>query len=223
MSIRISYSWTAEWRNKCRADPRTLSSNLCSGDFCRNLRQLLVQGPISTYKFSRLNSIHLSKNSLREFDKRSKPFCCGDHFIDSRNREAGSWFSSYKAVWEMGRSLWNPFDARFSQESFSYVQNQFHQLCRLVVLWSACTDLYCYWSIHNQHSWNNSPRWSQFSMFDSDIWFTLFLLWLWLLLYLNLSGMVCSLWLCCMSLYQLDLYHDHWQTPDTNVNQISKY
>ena len=139
MSIRISYSWTAEWRNKCRADPCTLSSNLCRGDFCSNLKQLLVQGPISTYKFSRLNSIHLSKNSLREFDKRSKPFCCGDHFIDSRNTEAGSLFSSYKAVWEMVRRLWNPFDARFSQESFSCVQNQFHQLCRLVVLWSACT------------------------------------------------------------------------------------
>ena len=41
--------------------------------------------PISTYKFSKLISIHSLKNELREFDKRSKLFSLCDYLINSHN------------------------------------------------------------------------------------------------------------------------------------------
>ena len=41
------------------------------------------KAPISTCKVSTLISIHFLENQLREFDKRSKHFLFGNHFINS--------------------------------------------------------------------------------------------------------------------------------------------
>ena len=55
------------------------SGSLCRGE--RTTQLLTLQVPISTYKFSKLISMHF----LREFDNRSKHFLFSDHFITSHN------------------------------------------------------------------------------------------------------------------------------------------
>ena len=46
---------------------------------------LTLSALVSTYKFSKLVSIHFLKNQLREYDNRSRYFLLGDHFINSHN------------------------------------------------------------------------------------------------------------------------------------------
>ena len=67
VGLPLQDTWTPFWPNPCmKAHFNPLS-------------------PISTYKFSKLISLHFLKNELREFNKISRNFLFGDHFINSRN------------------------------------------------------------------------------------------------------------------------------------------
>ena len=115
--------------------------------FSQNLTRLT---PVSTYKFSKLISIHFLKELVERFDDRSGHFLSGDHFINSHNVSLDNvwillgenWSWSLLGLKGLIRTLLNADNGHFflaqstdsRGKSTSLMQTLDYQLCAVIDL-----------------------------------------------------------------------------------------